>query len=108
MSLLRNKGKHTKGIYWRRNWNPKRQLAGLRNRYYFAYAGRDVVNQVAKVAPGVIKAAANHINNIAKERINQIIKHHLDYSVILENNSLIKWKERYVKIPFIDNQLFYL
>ena len=43
------------------------------NRYDFAYAGRDTVNQVAKVAPGVIRAAANDINNIAQERINQII-----------------------------------
>ena len=43
------------------------------NRYDFAYAGRDTVNQVAKVAPGVIKAATNGINNIAQERINQII-----------------------------------
>ena len=37
------------------------------------YAGRNTVNQVAKVAPGVIKAATNDINDIAKDRINQII-----------------------------------
>ena len=43
------------------------------NRYDFVYAGRDTVNQVTKVAPGVIKAATNDINNIAQERINQII-----------------------------------
>ena len=43
------------------------------NRYDFAYAGRDTVNQAAKVAPGVIKNAGNEINNIPKERINQII-----------------------------------
>ena len=41
------------------------------NRY--AYAGRDTVNQAAKVAPGVIKGATNDINNIAKQRIDQII-----------------------------------
>ena len=35
--------------------------------------GRDVVNQVAKVAPGVIKDASNEINNVAKQRIDQII-----------------------------------
>ena len=51
----------------------KRQLGGFLNRYDFAYAGRDTVNQAAKVAPGVIKNAGNEINNIAKERINQII-----------------------------------
>ena len=43
------------------------------NRYDFAYAGRDTANQVSKVIPGVIKAAPNDINNIAQERINQII-----------------------------------
>ena len=43
------------------------------NRFDFAYAGRDTVNQVAKVAPGVIKAATNDINNITPERVNKII-----------------------------------
>ena len=43
------------------------------NRYDFAYAGRDVVNQAAKVAPVVIKSASNEINNVAKQRIDQII-----------------------------------
>ena len=38
-----------------------------------AYAGRDTVNQAAKIAPEVIKAATNDINDIAKDRINQII-----------------------------------
>ena len=51
----------------------KMQLGIFLNRYDFAYAGRDTVNQAAKVAPGVIKNAGNEINNIAKERINQII-----------------------------------
>ena len=32
-----------------------------------------MVNQAAKVVPDVIKAATNDINNIAKDRINQII-----------------------------------
>ena len=32
-----------------------------------------MVNQAAKVAPRVIKAATNDINNIANGRINQII-----------------------------------
>ena len=43
------------------------------NHFVSAYAGRDVVNQAAKVAPGVIKGAADDINNMAKQRIDQII-----------------------------------
>ena len=31
------------------------------------------MNQAAKVTPGVIKAATNDINNIATDRMNQII-----------------------------------
>ena len=50
----------------------KRQTGGFFNRYDFAYVGRDTVNQVAKIAPGVIKAATNDIN-ITYKRINQII-----------------------------------
>ena len=45
-------------------------MGGFLNRCDFAYAGRDTVNQAARVAPGVIKNAGNEINNIAKERIN--------------------------------------
>ena len=37
------------------------------------YTGSNVVNQAAKIAPGVIKMAANDINDIAKQRINQIV-----------------------------------
>ena len=43
------------------------------SRYDFAYASRDVVNQAAKVAPDIIEAAANDVNKIAEQRINQII-----------------------------------
>ena len=58
-----------------KNSNKKhyRQHGGFLNRYDFAYAGRNTVNQAAKVAPGVIKAAANGINTITTDRINQII-----------------------------------
>ena len=38
------------------------------NRYDFAYAGRDVVNQAAKVASEIIKGATNEVN-----RMDQII-----------------------------------
>ena len=47
---------------------------GALNRYDFAYAGRDTVNQVGKIAPGLIKNASAEINNIAQQRINQIIR----------------------------------
>ena len=53
--------------------NERGNWAVFLKRYDFAYPDRDTVNQAAKVAPGVIKAARNDINNIAKERINQII-----------------------------------
>ena len=50
----------------------KRQTGGFLNRYDFAFAGRDTINQAAKVAPGVIKPATNDIDRIVKERINQV------------------------------------
>ena len=43
------------------------------NRYNFAYAGRDIVNQAAKVVPGVIKQATNDIDQMVKNRLNQAI-----------------------------------
>lgn len=48
----------------------KRQRGGFLSRYDFAYA---TINQAPKMAPGVIRAAINDINIIAKERISQII-----------------------------------
>ena len=48
--------------YGRTNRRQKRQSGSFLNRYDFAYARRDVVNQAAKVSPGKIKAAANNIN----------------------------------------------
>ena len=50
-----------------------RQLGGFLNRYDFAYAARDTVNQAAKVALDIIKAPADDINKVAEQRINQII-----------------------------------
>ena len=69
----RKKRRQTKKNYRRTNQKRKRQLGGFLNCYDFAHTGRDTVNQAAKVAPGVIKAATNDINEIAKDRINQII-----------------------------------
>ena len=51
----------------------KRQTGDFLNRYDFVYAGRDTVNQAAKVAPSIIQGATNDINNIAKQRLDQII-----------------------------------
>ena len=51
----------------------KQQCSGFLNCYDFAYAGRDTVNQAAKVAPDIFKAATNNINKIAEQRINQVI-----------------------------------
>ena len=51
-----------------------RQTGGFLNRYDFAYAGRDTVNQVGKIAPGIINKATSDINKIAEQRIDQAIK----------------------------------
>ena len=50
------------------------QTGGFLNRYDFAYAGRDTVNQVGKIAPGIINKATSDINKIAQQRIDQAIK----------------------------------
>ena len=49
-----------------------RQTGGFLNRYDLAYAGRDTVNQVGKIA--VQKKATSDINKIAKDRIDQIVR----------------------------------
>ena len=51
-----------------------RQTGGFLNSYDFAYAGRDTVNQVGKIAPGIINKATSDINKIAQQRIDQAIK----------------------------------
>ena len=52
----------------------RRQTGGWLNRYDFAYAGRDTVNQVGKIAPGIINKATADINKIAQQRIDQVIR----------------------------------
>ena len=52
----------------------RRQTGGFLSRYDFAYAGRDVVNQAGKVAPGIISKATADINKIAKQRTDQVIR----------------------------------
>ena len=67
---MRQKGNMTRQKYRRR----KQQRGGFLNRYGFSYAGRDTVNQFGKIAPGLIKNASSEINNLAQQRINQIIR----------------------------------
>ena len=50
-----------------------RQTGGFLNCYDFAYTGRDTVNQVGKIAPGIINKATSDINKIAQQRIDQAI-----------------------------------
>ena len=52
----------------------KSQVGGFLNRYDFAYAGRDTVNQVGKIAPKTINQATGEINKIAQQRMDQIIR----------------------------------
>ena len=52
----------------------RRQTGRLLNRNDFAYAGRDVANQVGKIAPKMISQATGEINKIAKQRIDQVVR----------------------------------
>lgn len=44
------------------------------NRYDFAYAGGDTVNQVGKIALEIITQATEETDKIAQNRINQVIR----------------------------------
>ena len=57
----------------KRHQKRKTQRGGFLNRYDFAYAGRDTVNQVRNIARELIRNASSEINNIAQQRINQVI-----------------------------------
>ena len=57
-----------------RKKNSRLQTGAFLNRYDFAYAGRDVVNQVGKVAHKLITQAIAEINKIAQDRIDQIVR----------------------------------
>ena len=54
-----------------------KQNGGSLNRYDFAYAGRDTINQafknLDKSAPPLIKNLSRDVNKILERRINQII-----------------------------------
>ena len=61
---------------WKRprwKYQKRKQFGGFLNWYDFAYASRATVNQLSKIAPGLIKNTSSEINNIAQQRINQII-----------------------------------
>ena len=51
-----------------------RQREGFLSRYDLAYMVRNTVNQVGKIAPGLIKQATGEIGKIAQNKINQVIK----------------------------------
>ena len=57
----------------RQKYQKRTQRGGFLNWYGFAYTGRDTDNQVGKIAPGLIKNTSSEINNIAQQRINQMI-----------------------------------
>ena len=54
----------------------KKQKGGWLNRYDFAYAGRDSVNQAAyhmkKIAPNLIRQSSKELDAIASHRINKL------------------------------------
>ena len=52
----------------------RKETGGFLNCYDFAYAGRDTVNQVGKIAPKIINQATGEINKIAQQRIDQIVR----------------------------------
>ena len=58
----------------RKKRTPRCQTGGFLNRYDFVYAGRDIVNQVGKVAPKIISQATGEINKIAQQRIDQVVR----------------------------------
>lgn len=57
-----------------RQKNKERTQSGFSNKYDFAYAGRGTVNQLGKIATGLINNICSKINKIAQQRINQIIR----------------------------------
>ena len=66
-SVGRNTGRKKKQM-------SRRQIGDFLNRYDFTYAGRDVVNQVGKIAPNITNQATGEINKIAQQRIDQAIR----------------------------------
>ena len=63
-----------KGTGNKRKMSRRCQVGSFLNWYDFAYAGKDVVNQVGKVAPEIINQGTGEINKITQERIDQVIR----------------------------------
>ena len=61
----------------RRRVRRKKQKGGFLNRYEFAYAGRDTINQafknIDKSAPPLTNNLSAELNKILEQRTNQII-----------------------------------
>ena len=60
----------------RKRKRKRKQKGGWLNRYDFAYAGRDSVNQAAyhmkKITPNLIRQSSKELDAIASRRINQL------------------------------------
>ena len=67
-------GKKKEELLRKKKKTSLRQTGFFLNRYYFAYAGRDTVNQVGKVAPKLSSHASGEINKIVKQRTDQILR----------------------------------
>lgn len=68
MTVAKNRTKTT--LIRKKYQKGRTQSGGFLNRYDFAYVGRDVVNQLGKVTPGVIKSASSEINNVAQRMLS--------------------------------------
>ena len=69
----KEKEQNIKGNTKQKTRKNKCQYWSFWNRYNFVHAGRETVNQAAKDAPDIIKAATNDVNKIAEQIINQTI-----------------------------------
>ena len=58
----------------KRKKTSRRQTGGFLNRYDFSCAGKDIVNQAAKVTLKLISQATGKINKIAQQRIDQVLR----------------------------------
>ena len=115
--------KYRKYRKYKQRKTKRQQHGGFLNRYDFAYAGRDTVNQAMKgldmLAPKLINQASKEVDKITDARIRQIIndggqqiqkklhhklyeellktftKHQSDYWKILANKSFLRLKRKY-------------
>ena len=50
----------------RQKYRKRTQRGGFLNRHDFIYAGKDTVNQVGKIAPGIIKNTTKEIKDVVQ------------------------------------------